>query len=497
MINPVSLFDDQAAVVAELRKAMRKYKSILVQAPTGFGKTRLATHLLHAANFKGSHCVFTVPRKELMSQTSDSFDEFNLNHSFIASGRPFNPYASCYVGMTATMSRRIELDEDGKLVKSTLPPAKILVVDETHFGAADLEKIINYYKSIGAWIVGLSATPWRLSGEGLGKWYDYMVEAPSVAWLIENGRLSDYRAYGPSSPDLSQIKVTGGDYQKKQLSEAMENDKYLIGDAVRHYREKAMGMLNLAFCTSIKHSEIVCDEFKKAGIPAAHIDGKHTAAERKAIIRAFARREILVLTNCELCTFGFDLSLASGMDVTVEAMSDLRPTMSLALQMQKWGRVLRMKDYPAIILDHAGNTKRFGLPCQDREWSLSDRPQTKTSQVSDGIAIKKCPECFLDHRPQPTCPECGHEYVVQSRMIDTLDGELDEIQREKQKKEHEQTHQNIANEILYGDPMKAMDEKERDSLEFLIKKFTEEGYKNPAAKAAHVMAAKISKKLMH
>lgn len=285
----------------------------------------------------------------------------------------------------------------------------------------------------------MSATPTFLSGKGLDCWYDDMVCGESVEWLIAAGRLSDYRMFAPSMPDLSSVKTVAGDYSKSELTSFMRANGKLIGDSVKHYRDHAMGMLAIAYCTSIEHAELTALRFNEAGIPAASIDGRKTDEERAKIIKAFARREILVLANCELLTFGFDLKSASGMDVNVEALIDLRPTQSLALQMQKWGRALRRKQKQALIFDHAGNCRLHGFPDDPRDWSLNGSNRNKKFN-GGGIAVKNCnggtanrdgtgvemPPCYFSHRPAPRCPNCGCWYDTSQKIIQTISGELSE-----------------------------------------------------------------------
>lgn len=411
---------------------------MLMQAATGSGKTIMGADIIHGSRNKGTRSMMIVPRLELLNQSAKTFNEYHIPFSYCASGYQMNPYAKTFLATTGTLINRIKA--------GTAPEVNLVIPDETHYGGAGLDFIIQYYKKRGAYGIGLSATPARLDGKGLGCWYNDMVCGESVGWLIDNKRLSDFRLFSPSSPNLEGIKTVGGDYAKGQLAERMEADSVLVGDAVKHYRDHALGRLNVAYCTSRKHSEIVAGKFRDAGIPAATIDGTTPEDERRRIIRAFAKREILVLANCELLTFGFDLSAASGMDVTVEAMSDLRPTKSLALQMQKWGRVLRRKDYPALIFDHGGNAMAHGLPDSEREWSLADRP--KKERAGDGEKsepVRQCEggfpnkdltgermrPCYHTHRPAPRCPNCGAWYEIDSRMVQQVDGELVEISRLK------------------------------------------------------------------
>lgn len=412
----IDLYPDQVEFNnAATEKARQGYKSILMQGGTGFGKSICATAQIHKALSRNKKCAFVVPKRDLLRQMSLAFDKFDINHSFIADKYPFNPYSRVHICTIGSLVGRLDKIQPD-----------LVFIDETHVGKEMLDKIIRYYKSQGAWVIGLSATPIKLSGEGLEMWYDVMVQSRSIRWLIDNKRLSDYRLFAPNTPDLSSIKTVAGDYAKGQLDALMTKDRVLIGDAVKYYREHALGKLNVAFCTSLKHSELVCDTFNKAGIPAESIDGTMVDAERKAMIRRFAKRETSVLCSVDLLHTGFDLSSNADMDVCVESLTDLRPTQSLALQMQKWGRVLRYKPCPALIFDHAGNVRLHGLPCQEREWSLKGRDK-KDMNGEKTIPVRQCTQCFFAHKPSPSCPNCGLVYPIQSREVEHIDGELVEI----------------------------------------------------------------------
>lgn len=416
----LELKPDQTEVVSDLRESMRAYKNILLQSPTGSGKTAMAIWMIAQAIGKGRKIGFTVPRRELLKQTSQSFEANNISHGYVASGRPYNPYCQVYLGMVDTMARRV----------GSLPYVDVLFVDETHFGEGSLNKVIDEYKRMGSWIIGLSATPWKLSGKGLGCYYDHMVVGKSMRWLIDNKRLSDYRLFaGRTKTDFSGISTAMGDYAKGELASFMEEKRVIIGDCVSAYKERAMGKLHIVRCASIKHSQMTAQAFCDAGIQAMHVDGATPDDEMRRIIKGYARREITVLTFCDLLNFGFDLSQASGMDVCIESGSDLKPSMSLAGQMQFWGRMLRYKPDPAIIIDHVNNHEEHGVPCAERDWTLADREQKKRKAGDKREATKQCENCFFIHAPAPICPECGYNYPIKPRTVDVVDGQLQEVDK--------------------------------------------------------------------
>lgn len=465
----VTLYDDQTDFVARGTQAMRSYKNVLMQLPTGGGKTRVAAHMIDRTRLKGNRAGFMVPRRELLRQTAETMDNLNIPHGFVAAGWRPNPFAKVQLITSGTLARRLD----------TAPKLDVLFVDECHFGGAELNKIIAYYKERGTWIIGLSATPMKTNGQGMGEWYDTMVEGPSVRWMMDNERLSDYRLFAPDTPDLSALRVSNGDYTKKDVDAYMRSDergKVLVGNAARHYRDHAMGMRNVVFCTSIKHAEMTSQAFNDAGVPTTFVHGGLDESEIKRRVIAFARREVYALCNVELLTFGFDLAQAAGMDVTVEALSDLRPTKSLPLQLQKWGRALRMKDYPAMIFDHAGNSSPdlHGLPDSDREWTLEARDKRKRGDKEKTEPTRQCTECFMVHRPSPECPGCGHVYPIIGRQVEEVEGELQEV-TEGRKITAKQEQGMVA---------------AKDGLTGLINLGKDRGYKYPEQWAARVMSAR-------
>lgn len=307
-----------------------------------------------------------------------------------------------------------------------------ILVHNCHYGKGAMDRVIESYKQAGTYCLGLSASPWKLSGEGLGRWYDTMVEGKSIRWLIDNKRLSDFRYfYGRTKPDLSKIGVTAGDYAKAQLSSYMEEQGAIIGDCVTDYQLRCMGNIHVVRCASIKHSQMTAQAFRDAGIAAMHVDGDTPSDERRSIFKALARREIFVITFVDLLGFGFDLSQSAQINVCIESLSDLKPSKSLAGMLQYWGRALRMKDKAAIIHDHVNNHIEHGFPDDERVWTLDDREQGKRGSSERSSPVAQCKNCFYAFRPAPLCPNCGTAVIIKAREIDQVAGELHEMTREE------------------------------------------------------------------
>lgn len=423
----ITLFPDQEQSINSVVQEMQAgNKSVLLQGATGTGKSYIASKIIERAICKGKRVIFSVPRRYLIRQMSQTFNRFGFSYSYIASGLSFNPAARAYIASTDTLKRR--LDE--------IAPPDLAIIDETHYGGKGLERVIDWLGDNASYIIGLSATPWRLNGVGLGNWYNSMVCGPSIRWLIENKRLAEYKAYAPDTVDLSQIKKSGGDYAKNQLCERMEQDRVLVGNAVSHYKKHASGMRGVTFAVSIKHSQILAQSYRDAGIRAVHVDGDTPESERFKIFRSLAKREIDQVTSAELLTFGFDIASAANIDdVTIECITDCQPTKSLAKQMQKWGRALRFDDSPHYIFDHANNIQQHGLPCAERDWTLSDWKSKRRAGNERTMPVKLCDKCHFTHHPSPKCPNCGYVYPADPRKIEEIEGELKEIQIEREKRQ--------------------------------------------------------------
>jgi superfamily II DNA or RNA helicase len=226
---------------------------------------------------------------------------------------------------------------------------------------------------------------------------------------------------------LGQLKKRAGDFAKPELAQAMDKPS-ITGDAVAHYAKLAPGKRALVFCVSLEHAEHVRDSFRKAGFTSERIDGKLDRPERKRLVKEFSAGRIQVLTSCDLISEGFDLP-------AIEVAILLRPTDSLGLYLQQVGRALRThpgKSH-ALILDHAGNAGRHGLPDDPREWALGE-DKANARKKKPVFSVRTCGKCYAAAKPGTmVCVECGWQWPVEAREVKEIKGELEEVDVELQR----------------------------------------------------------------
>jgi DNA repair protein RadD len=362
-------------------------RRVLVQAPTGFGKTVLVSHMMGTAATRGFPSIFVVHRRELLKQASDAFTANGVRHGIIAAGSSPDPGQLVQVATIGALARKIP----------DLRRPRFVCWDECHhLPAPGWTSLQNAFAD--AFHIGLSATPRRLDGQGLRDHFDVMVRGPSVRWLQRRGYLSFCRHYAPSTIDLTGVRTRLGDYHRGDLVAAVDRST-IDDDAVNAYVRFASRKRALLFATSIEKSERTIDVFNFAGIPAEHVDGKTPAAERDAAIARFERGETLILSNVDLFGEGLDVP-------AIEAILMLRPTKSLGLYLQMAGRTLRpaANKRHAIIIDLVGNYTRHGLVDEDRNWSL-DAPAAEAEDHSRRLTV--CAACDLVAEHRAHCAACG------------------------------------------------------------------------------------------
>lgn len=457
----ITLRPYQEVAVNGLRGEYRKGKKRpLLVLPTGGGKTVIFTYITHASAAIGNRVLILVHRAELLEQTSAALTKFGVKHGLITPA------------YTPDYTQRVQVASIQTLVKRFhhVHAPDLIVVDEAHHAnAGTWKKVLEQYPN--AKVLGVTATPVRADGQVLGDVFDAMVEGNTVRALIDSGYLVEPVIYAPSQPDLTGVKRRMGDYAPDELAERMDKPA-ITGDAVAHYRKYADGLPAVAFCVSIKHAQHVAEQFQAAGYRAFCVDGSLDATERRRILDGLGNGSVDVVTSCDIISEGTDIP-AIGCAIL------LRPTQSLGLYIQQVGRALRPSAGKecAIILDHAGNVLKHGLPDEERVWTLDAEEKKKRTKKGDEqtVSVRQCEECYACFKPTThVCPQCGHVHAVKQRKINEVDGELVAISAEALQKQQARKQQGRA-----------------QTFEELLKLEKSKGYKS--GWAAHVWAARQKK----
>jgi len=423
----LTLREYQAAGVDAIRdKFARSMRRVGYVAPTGSGKTALFSHITERSASLGKRVLIVVHRRELVKQASDKLTDIGLPHGIIAPGHSMSSFP-VQVGSVQTIVRR------------DIKAPDLIVIDEAHHVVAG-----NQWGSVvedhpDAFVLGVTATPCRLDGRGLGRkvggYFDSLVLGPSVTELIDAGWLAPFDVYAPrreNRVDMDGAKMRGGDWAKDDM-EVRADRGVITGCAILEYARYGVQSGErrpaLAFCVSVKHAEHVCQDFSAAGYRSACIHGGLGVKDRDDILVRLAGGELDVVTACDVISEGVDVPGA-----TVAIL--LRPTKSLGVYLQQVGRVLRPKSGKrAVILDHSGNCFEHGLPDQERRWDLNTE-KTKRRRKDGEAPVRQCPMCYRVHDPSPRCPGCGYVYPVTARGdVEYMEGELEKVTAENVRKD--------------------------------------------------------------
>jgi superfamily II DNA or RNA helicase len=406
----------QKDVLNDLIKSNKKGKKrIILQAATGSGKTVMAAALVDYFTEKGLKVLFLAHRRELITQASDKLDQSNIRHGIIMASISPKKLEDVQIASVDTLRARAINSK-----KMSLPEADIVFIDECHRSLSKTYlNLISKYSN--ALLIGLTATPIRGGGEGLGEVYDHMVCAPSIKELTKQGSLVDVIYYSPSVPDLKGIGIIGGDFNSKSLNDRMDQPK-LVGDIATTWKHLAKGKQTIVFASGVKHSQNIMESFKAMGVRSAHLDGGTETEEREQILKDFNSGKVTVLCNCMVLTEGFDAPCA---EVCILA----RPTKSLGLYIQMVGRVLRPYENKkkAIVIDHSGAVYINGFVDDEHKWDLKKgmirkRAEREERKKEDSVIV--CEGCFRTYSGSNICPSCGKMHKSKSDYVAFLDSQL-------------------------------------------------------------------------
>lgn len=371
---------DQEDLIARTRAAFDAgARSVLMQGPTGFGKTHTAAALIASAVGRGGRVLFLAHLSDLIEDTHARLVAAGVHAGFVQAGRAEDPEARVQVGSMQTLHMR-----------GTRPPAGLVIIDECHrVMGPSVRGVLEAYPD--AHLLGLSATPQRGDGQALGDVFEAMVLGPSVRWLTERGHLVP----------CDVLTVGGG---------GVLDSGVLAVPPSAAWQEYGGGERAIVFAASVAHAEAVVAEFIALGVAAAILTGE-TPRDERARLRAGLRDGTLrVLVGVGVFLEGWDcppvscVVLARGFSVT-------------GAYLQAVGRGLR----PSVgtgktrctVIDLVGAANLHGLPDEDRVWSLDGAAVRRAEKLP---AIMRCGACLALYRPAAVCPRCGESRANAVRL---------------------------------------------------------------------------------
>ena len=343
--------DYQQEMLDRLSKAWKRHRSVMVQMPTGTGKTHLMAAVIRTCLWhrqKAQVEVLVVAhRRELLEQIRQTLAAF---------------------GLTEEQVRVESIQKLSKHIDEVDFWPGMVVIDEAHHAQADTYRVL-WKRWPKAKFLGLTATPCRLNGATFTDLFDTQLQSWSIQAFIDKGWLSDfeYVSANPDSRIARQVRSLGkrgadGDYQTKEMVTVMDTS-----ESIRHlyetYRHLAYNRKGIVYAIDCAHAKHIAEYYQSQGVNCAVIDAKTPAAERQQIIEQYRKLQIDVLVNVDIFSEGYDCP-------EVEFIQLARPTLSLSKYLQQVGRGMRVSEGKSqvLILDNVGLYQQFGLPTVDRDW---------------------------------------------------------------------------------------------------------------------------------
>lgn len=369
----------QQKIINEARELLQTHRAIVVQAPTGSGKSFIIGYLSKLMENNNNACWNLVHRREILDELVKQCLKNNTQPGQILSGKRISTN-KIQCGMLGTIYNKL------KYLDKIYP--KMINLDECHHGVANtFSQVINYKPDTK--VIGFSATPSRLDNVGLNNaGFTSIISGIQTIDLINQGYLIPLKLY--SSPiameyKKQKFKITNNDFDSKDQLR-FTSQKIIIEDTLTSYKKYFNGNSCIVFCVSVQDCDLMEKEFNNAGWKAKSVHHKIPIEERKQAIQDLENGKLNILCSYNLFTEGISINILSGCIIR-------RYTQSLTIYLQQIGRVLRKspnKKY-GIVIDSAGNFTLHGHPLLRRSWSLDGT--SKISENENDIKLIQCPYC--------------------------------------------------------------------------------------------------------
>lgn len=378
-------------------KTIKADGNVLLQAPTGSGKSVMAREVIRRESHK--KILIVAPKRNLLQQLHDTFIEFEPQ--IIHGKKDYNKQHNVFVSTLQTAHKReLGFKPD------------IIIVDEIHYGF-DGKMLAQLLENFEGKLIGLSATPFDRSGRPL-KGFTTHLNDYDLDYMIGNGYLVPIISYQPVHVNLKNVKVTAGDYNLKDLDIKFNNIESVM-EVVKATKDMVKERHQaICFCININHSEAMAEAFNSVGISATFIHSKMSEEAKVRNLEHFKSGKVKVLTSVDMMTTGFDYP-------PVDTVILARATQSQNLYKQMIGRVLRtspIKDN-AVLLDCCGVINTLGLPTKPiRPNNISRLPEhmPKCSKCGSERTVKQ----IVDGTLNKVCLDCGYSESLDIAEDDTV-----------------------------------------------------------------------------
>jgi superfamily II DNA or RNA helicase len=369
----------QEKAIETVFKKFESTQRVMLQMPTGTGKTEVFANLikrwLNGAG-RNTRVLVIVHRKELVEQILKRLMRYGVFVHAIQSGTQRNLDGQVQVAMVQSLKK-----PEGRPRN-----VRLIVVDEAHHVMAKTySDLITYYSMPELHLLGVTATPIRLSGEGFKPMFTELVQVHSIQKFIDLGYLVEPRYFITDKLDLGGVRILGADYLESDLAQLVMDQK-VMANVVKGYLNEGQEKKAILFAVNIEHSNELCARFNAEGIRAETIDATTPSLVRERLVQEFRDGQIRILCNVNIFTEGFDCP-----DVEVVILA--RPTKSLSLYLQQVGRAMRPSAEKkfAYILDNANLMEEHGSPIQDFHWTL-DATRVKKERKKKEFALVSEPK---------------------------------------------------------------------------------------------------------